>query len=145
MVGRWDLGPNLPFFPVHSHVLPTGKVMIWPGDNGISGNDPRSWDPASQSISSLARPGYDTFCTGHSFLADGRLFVAGGHNLQNGVGLANASIYNPSGNPWSGLPGNAWDALPAMNAGRWYRTIMQSADAGRMPSTRQRARLVRAD
>ena len=53
VVGRWDLGPNLPFFPVHSHILPTGKVMIWPGDQGISGNDPRSWDPdpANQSPS----------------------------------------------------------------------------------------------
>ena len=111
VVGRWDLGPNLPFFPVHSHILPTGKVMIWPGDQGISGDDPRSWDPdpANQSpFSDLARPGYDVFCTGHSFLADGRLFDAGGH-IQNGVGLANASIYDPVA--------NAWTALPEMNAG----------------------------
>ena len=35
MVGRWSSVPNFPFFPVHVHVLPTGKVMIWPGD--ISG------------------------------------------------------------------------------------------------------------
>ena len=32
------------FFPVHAHVLPTGKVMIWPGDAGIirptSSHDP---------------------------------------------------------------------------------------------------------
>ena len=114
VVGDWSTGPNpLPFFPVHAHTLPTGKVMIWPGDEGISGNDPRSWDPANQSVSALARPGYDLFCTGHSFLADGRLFVAGGH-IQNGVGLANASIYDPVA--------NAWTALPAMNAGRWYPT-----------------------
>ena len=32
VVGRWSRVPDLPFFPVHSHVLPTGKVMIWPGD-----------------------------------------------------------------------------------------------------------------
>ena len=47
-IGQWDkLTPDLPFFPVHAHLLPTGKVMIWPGDGGISGNDPRLWDPAS--------------------------------------------------------------------------------------------------
>ena len=23
--GTWQLGPNLPFFPVHDHVLPDGK------------------------------------------------------------------------------------------------------------------------
>ena len=113
VVGEWSTVNPLPFFPVHAHTLPTGKVMIWPGDEGISGNDPRSWDPANQSVSPLSPPGFDLFCTGHSFLADGRLFVAGGH-IQNGVGLPNASIYNPSV--------NAWTALPAMNAGRWYPT-----------------------
>jgi hypothetical protein len=115
VVGKWEKAtPDpFPFFPVHSHLLPTGKVMIWPGDGGISGDDPRTWDPATGTISFLAKPGYDTFCTGHSLLADGRLFVAGGH-IQNGVGLVNASIYNSFDNRWT--------ALPAMNAGRWYPT-----------------------
>ena len=115
VVGAWSTVNPLPFFPVHSHTLPTGKVMIWPGDGGISGNDPRSWDPANQSVSPLTPPGYNVFCAGHSLLADGKLFVAGGHNNANGVGLANASIYDPFG--------NAWTALPAMNAGRWYPTV----------------------
>jgi galactose oxidase len=77
--------------------------MIWPGDQGISGNDqqPQSWDPANPSVvSTLARPGWNTFCTGRSLLADGRLFVAGGH-IENLVGLANASIYNPFDNTWT--------------------------------------------
>ena len=121
-VGEWSplLGPTWPEFPVHAHVLPTGKVMIWPGDQGIIGNNqqPQSWNPADQSVSTLTRVGgYDLFCSGHSFLADGKLFVAGGH-IQNGVGLANASIYDPAANP----PQGAWTALPAMNAGRWYPT-----------------------
>ncbi|MGH3927101.1 MAG: hypothetical protein ACRDTT_30245, partial [Pseudonocardiaceae bacterium] len=90
--------------------------MIWPGDGGVSGNDPRSWDPADQSVSILSKPGFDVFCTGHSFLADGRLFVAGGHNMSNNVGLPRASIYNPFTNAWSSPP------LPDMNAGRWYPT-----------------------
>ena len=38
MIGRWSRVPDLPFFPVHTHVLPTGEVMIWPGD--ISGEPP---------------------------------------------------------------------------------------------------------
>ena len=136
VVGRWSSVPDLPFFPVHAHLLPTGKVMIWPGDQGISGNDPRVWDPATATTSFLAKQGYDLFCTGHSFLADGRLLVTGGH-IQNGIGLPNASIYDPFTNTWA--------QMPNLNAGRWYRTIMHSADAGQLPSTRQRARLVRAD
>ena len=95
--------------------------MIWPGDQGISGNDPRTWDPATETITnaypqpgSLALPGYDLFCTGHSFLADGRLFVAGGH-ITNPVGLPNASIYDPFQ--------NVWTRLPDMIAGRWYPAL----------------------
>ena len=114
-VGQWSSPPFLlPYFPVHTHMLPTGKVMIWPGDGGVSGNDPRSWDPASGDMASLSKPGYDLFCTGHSFLADGTLFVAGGH-ISNNVGLARASIYDPVANTWN-------TTLPDMNKGRWYPT-----------------------
>ncbi|HZV97989.1 MAG TPA: hypothetical protein VFF74_03265, partial [Methylophilaceae bacterium] len=76
VTGAWQNGPNFPFFPVHLHLLPNGKIMIWPGDGGVSGNDPRLYDPVSGSITSLAKPGFDVFCSGHSFLPDGRLFVA---------------------------------------------------------------------
>ena len=117
--GQWTTLTTLPFFPVHAHLLPTGKVMIWPGDGGISGNDPRRWDPADQNVTTLALPGYDLFCSGHAFLADGRLFVAGGH-IQNGVGLSKATLYNPFSNTWA--------ATPDMNAGRWYPTVTTLAN-----------------
>lgn len=87
--------------------------MIWPGDQGISGNDPRLWDPETASVSLLKKPGYDLFCSGHSFLADGQLLVSGGH-IQNNIGLPNASLYNPFTDTWT--------TLPNMNAGRWYPT-----------------------
>jgi hypothetical protein len=116
--GQWTTLTTLPFFPVHSHLLPTGRVMIWPGD-AISGNDPRLWNPADQSVTTLAKPGYDLFCSGHAFLADGRLFVAGGH-IQSYVGLPKASLYNPFSNTWA--------AAPDMNAGRWYPTVTTLAN-----------------
>jgi hypothetical protein len=87
--------------------------MIWPGDSGISGSDPRLWDPTTATVSSLTPPGYDIFCSGHAFLANGNLFVAGGH-IQTSVGLPNASMYDPFTNQWS--------TAPNMNAGRWYPT-----------------------
>jgi Domain of unknown function (DUF1929)/Kelch motif len=117
--GQWATLTTLPFFPVHDHLLPTGKVMIWPGDGGISGNDPRLWNPADQSVTTLPKPGYDVFCTGHAFLGNGRLFVAGGH-IQNGIGLAKASLYDPFANTWA--------AAPDMNAGRWYPTVTTLAN-----------------
>ena len=119
--GSWQLGPNLPFFPIHDHVLPDGKVMMWPGDQGINGDDPRTWDPATGTVTTLPKAGFDIFCSGHSFLPDGRLFVAGGH-ISNGVGLANTSIYSPAA--------NSWQSQPLMNQGRWYptTTVLSNGD-----------------
>ena len=111
--GSWSFVDPLPYFPIHTHLLPTGNVMIWPGDGGVSGNDPRSWDPFDQSVTLLAKPGVDLFCSGHSFLSDGTLFVAGGH-IQNSVGLSQASTYDPAT--------DSWTFFPNMNAGRWYPT-----------------------
>jgi hypothetical protein len=116
-VGRWSFFPDLTFFPPHVHVLPTGKVMMWPGDvgaaGGASGNDVRSWDPITGATALLAAPGYDPFCAGHVFLADGRLFAAGGH-IQTSVGLPYASTYDPFN--------DLWTSVPPMSAGRWYPT-----------------------
>ncbi len=111
-VGQWQSIAPLPYFPVHTSLLPTGKVLLWPGD-GVTGNNPRLWDPVDQSLSMPTLPGYDIFCAGHTFLADGSLFLAGGH-IQNNEGLPRASKYNPLT--------NAWTLLPDMNAGRWYPT-----------------------
>lgn len=109
--GQWQNGPNLPYFPVHMSLMPNGTVVMWPGDGGISGNDPRQLDPATGIVTSLAAPGYDIFCAGQSWLGDNRLFVAGGH-ISNNVGLPAAVIYDPAQ--------NAWTRQPSMNAGRWY-------------------------
>jgi hypothetical protein len=94
-------------------VLPTKKVIFYPGNGGVSGNDPYQWDPATNTVTSLAKPGYDIFCTGHSFVQNGLLQVTGGH-VATSTGLPNASFYNPYDNTWT--------RLPDMNAGRWYPT-----------------------
>ena len=111
--GQWQNGPNLPYFPVHVHLLPNSTVMMWPGD-GVSGDDPRVWDPVSGSVTSLARAGFDPFCSAHTFLPDGRLFVAGGH-IENFFGLPNAAVYSPVNNTWS--------KKADMNLGRWYPSV----------------------
>jgi hypothetical protein len=114
-VGQWQDGPifGLDPGPVHVHLLPNGEVMFWGGDEGKSGDNARSWVPSTGVILTRATVGYDPFCSGHTFLPDGRLFVSGGHR-SNSVGLASASIYDAVRNTW--LP------QPVMNAGRWYPT-----------------------
>src|SRR5687767_3209304 len=83
--GQWSGVQNWPIVSVHTHLLPTGKVMFYP-----YGDDSRLWDPANNSITTLPRAGYNIFCTGHSFIGDGRMFVSGGH-VENGWGLNDAS------------------------------------------------------
>jgi galactose oxidase len=97
VVGRWSRFADLPFYPAHSHVLPNSKVMIW-GAFAL-GTEARLWDPATATVSPVSTP-HNIFCSGHAFLADGRLFVAGGH-IDNDVGLPNAGMYNPFTDQWS--------------------------------------------
>ncbi|GAB2581586.1 hypothetical protein GCM10027034_11210 [Ramlibacter solisilvae] len=108
--GQWTRLQDFPVIPIHSHLLPNGKVMMW----GRPGNQPYLWDPSSQAITALPGAGYDIFCAGHALLADGRLLVAGGHVVDE-VGLANVSVFDPATNTWS--------REPDMNAGRWYPTV----------------------
>ena len=107
-LGQWSSVQQWPVVSVHSHLLPTGQVMFYPYSDDV-----HLWDPATGNIFRGPLAGYNLFCTGHSFLADGRLLVTGGH-ISNEVGLPNTSIYDPFSNTWT--------RLPEMNAGRWYPT-----------------------
>jgi regulation of enolase protein 1 (concanavalin A-like superfamily) len=107
-VGQWSAVQNWPIVSVHTVVLPTGKVMFYPYSD-----DPRLWDPANSSITTLPKAGYNIFCTGHSHISDGRILITGGH-IENNRGLNDASYYNPFT--------NAWTRLADMNDGRWYPT-----------------------
>jgi hypothetical protein len=66
------------------------------------------------------------FCSGHAFLADGRLLVAGGH-ITDGDGLNQAALYD--------FRTNSWSALPIMNKGRWYPTVLALADGTALVSS----------
>ena len=111
ILGQWSAVQSWPSRAVHAHMLPTGKVLYFPyhHDSLV----PQLWDPATNSIVAVPRVSYDLFCSGHSFLADGRLLVSGGH-IADYVGESHASVYDPVA--------NSWISLPDMNAGRWYPT-----------------------
>ncbi|MBZ4421381.1 galactose oxidase-like domain-containing protein [Myxococcus sp. RHSTA-1-4] len=111
VVGRWGPLMSWPEPAVHAHLLPTGKVMFFPEFE--AGDTARTWDPVSGVIQVLPRPGHNIFCSGHSFLGDGRLLVTGGH-ISSDVGLKDVVLYDAFTNTWR-------DA-PDMNAARWYPT-----------------------
>jgi hypothetical protein len=116
VVGQWGTTQPFPIISVHTGLMPDGRVIFW----DYSGNT-RIWNPATTAITTPAQPGRNTFCSGNSFFPNGKLFVPGGH-IENNVGLASASYYDPVANTWT--------SVPAMNAGRWYpsSTVLANGD-----------------
>jgi hypothetical protein len=96
----------------HSHLLVNGKVLFWP--SFANGDNPTLWDPLANTFSTPPKAAYNIFCTGHSFLQDGRLFVTGGHAGNNSDGLIYSSVYDPVQ--------NSWTQTADMNVARWYPT-----------------------
>ena len=116
--GKWGPLVPWPIVPLHIHLLPTGKVLGWGkyedgGVMGTHGSIPRLWDPASGQFTAIPA---DTmlFCSGHSFLADGRLLVSGGHK-DDDTGIDATNIFDPTSQTWS--------VAPKMAFGRWYPTV----------------------
>jgi WD40 repeat protein len=107
VAGEWSPVKPSPIIQLHLHLLPDGKVLSW----GLQGS-PQVWDPVTSDFTAVPSPSL-LFCTGHGFLPDGRLLVAGGH-LSNGHGLPNTNIFDPATRLWqTGAP---------MAQGRWYPT-----------------------
>jgi hypothetical protein len=86
-------------------------VLWWPAFN--NGDNPTLWNPSTNTNTAVTHAGANIFCSGHAFLTNGQLLVAGGH-INNWVGLPNAYTFNPLD--------NSWTRLPDMNNGRWYPT-----------------------
>lgn len=82
---------------IHTFMLPTGKVMFWSTWRESVG----LWDPVTNGFSTAANlPAFNVFCSGHAWLPDGRLLVAGGH-VQNYNGENRADIFDPFTNRWA--------------------------------------------
>jgi len=113
--GRWNPPTCLPLVAVHTHLLPTKKVLFWDRLGNIS-----TWNPANQQIMTPFRMDQNLFCSGHTFLADGMLLISGGHDHADGgpsgdgMGLKQTVAYDPFA--------DAWDGKVDMNEGRWYPT-----------------------
>ena len=120
VVGEWSPMTTFPVSATHTHLLPTGKVMFFGEfDEGLS--PPQLWDPDTGTLSNLPLADYNIFCAGHSYLADGRLLVTGGHE-ESHVGYPYVSIFNPFTLTWS--------RTQNMNDNRWYptNTTLQNGD-----------------
>lgn len=126
-MGVWrilDFGTEIN--PVHAALLHPGDVVFFAG----SGNDPdrhhahefrtRVWHYPNPGLDAPATP-IDMFCTGHAFLADGRLLAVGGTGQYDPFyGLRDALIFDPAA--------GAWNAVADMEFGRWYPSLVTLPD-----------------
>ena len=88
----WEmLTANSQVLAIHAALLPTGEVLYFGGDEHNraqhSANEidnTRLFDTRTTAITTLPSPTTDVFCSGHAFLPDGQLLVAGGTETWSG-------------------------------------------------------------
>lgn len=117
--GQWSALENWPTRAVHTSLLPDGRVFFVSYYN--ESLQPNIWDPATDSFAPTAPAPYAIFCAGHTNMADGRIFITGGH-IADYTGYPHALIYDPFQNTMT--------QVPDMNEGRWYptNTVLPNGD-----------------
>lgn len=117
--GRWERLPDNDIFTVHAAMLHTGKVLLWSGTAEVGlPLASRLWDPATGTMTGQ-NYGEDLFCSGHAFLPDGRLCVAGGAATP-GVGIPSTHLFDPTTEQWT--------KVADMAQSRWYPTLLTLSD-----------------
>ncbi len=122
------LPENSQVLAVHAALLHTDRVCFFAGSSNNpanAGSEFRGivWNFGDHSFTRSQVPA-DVFCSGHAFLADGRLLVAGG------------TLEYDFGHPFFGLrealafdaDAEQWTAVPSMAGGRWYPTLITLGD-----------------
>jgi hypothetical protein len=114
----------LQLVPVHLSVLPDKRVLYWSRDMLVNtagqvkqkggASDAYVWNTVTNQHLAVPNSTTNLFCSGHTFLPDGNLFVTGGHRSAHfdAAGEAHTNIFN--------FNTNTWTAGPVMNNGRWY-------------------------
>ena len=124
--GEFGAPIDLTTVPVHLSVLPNKQILFWGRDmmrNNAGRLKQRSkgsaaylWDMTQPLFQFTFVPNDRTnlFCSGHTFLPNGDLFVTGGHRSAHfdGAGEAHTNIFRRLGNFWVNGPN--------MNHRRWY-------------------------
>jgi hypothetical protein len=111
-VGRWSAPFDLDVIAAHAAVLPNGKVLLFSYPDETPGSRARLFDPKTRATTRVdVRDAQDLFCSGHSLLPDGRLFVAGGTvpGAEVGAGIAMTNLFDGTDERWRDGPPMAFE------------------------------------
>jgi FtsP/CotA-like multicopper oxidase with cupredoxin domain len=130
-IGAWELLPcDSHTLAVHAAALHGGRVLMFSGSGNYPPRHDRHqygsvlWNPETGSFASPPIA-HDVFCAGQVILASGDVLAAGG-----------TKDYDSPGAPFHGLPdasvfsasAEAWTDVAPMADGRWYPTLVATAD-----------------
>ena len=147
--GSWSSIIQTADVPVHMSLLPDGRLLYWGRDKASDGWDVQfqcrtylwnplySYDPttgdatAYEPNATVEKDNTTTnlFCSGHSFLPDGTLLAAGGHQRHpdpskaylEGIGEDDLNTFDYRTTAWTLLPTH-------MQWGRWYPRTLSLQD-----------------
>jgi hypothetical protein len=109
-LGSWTASIAWPTFAAHATVLPSGRVLTF-GNTGGGNTQADLWDPVADTHTSVPQIPLSVFCSGHSLMPDGKLFIPGGF-LDGNDGIIETHIFDPVT--------NLFTRGPDMSAPRWY-------------------------
>ena len=104
-------------------MLPTGKVLLYSAEHGVPGVQAYVLDPVTLALTEVPPPGdWIPACSGHSFLADGRLLVTGGQigTEDPPLGTTECNIFDPFTEQWI--------RIEDTRRGRWYASNITLGD-----------------
>jgi hypothetical protein len=130
--GEWSPVAVWPDVAIHLHLLPDGKVLSYSDDDHdeyhtkrtrLAGETrafivtiPTGANPSLATWWETPNTRTNLFCSGHSYLPDGRLLIMGGHDGIDWDGSAHTTLFDFR----QTMP---WDyTQPDMTGGRWYPT-----------------------
>ena len=120
-MGEWSEPLSWPGIGIHTALLPTGKVLMYSYPIGGPGSAAWLWDPGTGTMNAVPID-RNIFCSGQSFLPDGRLLVTGGKlaGTEGGTGIADTHIFDPFTEEWT--------RVGDMAVARWYPTNVPLPD-----------------